>query len=162
MHILDGEEVLSLYILYQRMFLVVAARRAAQRLPAQAEMPLERLVVTGPQPLCLIYRDPLPDRREHRRFRAPQADPEEYLIGINVHVETGSMNVFRLFMPELDADVGFVWRLVLRKPRITIHAHQRTTHAFRHGRKVRCDFLQRIVHRLNEIQRNVEHIRFIS
>ena len=113
-------------------------------------------------PAVRMLHDLRANRSTGAALRMPNAGAEEASAGLDVDVEAGRVNVATACVAKLDADVGFVRRLVTRKARVTMDPHDRATHAPRHGSKISRDLRDRRPHRVDECERRRQKMILVA
>ena len=121
------------------MFWVVAGGSALEGVTAELE-PLSDALPSSPG--GGIVGDPRADLPERRCVRMPDPGADEYRLRLQVEVEAGRVCVLRKLVPELNAHVRLVGRLVFREARVAVDAEERSTRRPRVRDKIRADSLE--------------------
>src|SRR5262249_26119117 len=116
----DGDEVLALELVDQRVVAVEARRGTLQTLAAEPEVLGERRVLDDRRPARRASGDRAPDGVERVALRVPGAAGKEDGSGLEVEVVAGGVDVAGALVAELDARVRLVGRLVLGEADVAV------------------------------------------
>src|SRR3954470_9453285 len=97
----DGDEVLALEVLDQRVLAVEARRRALERLAAEAEALPERRVLHDRLPATRARGDRRPDGVQRLAVRLPAAAGHEDMARLEVQIDAGAVDVPAPLVAEL-------------------------------------------------------------
>src|SRR4051794_4196458 len=107
------------------MVAVEARRRALERFSAEPEALRERRRLADLAPAPRLGGDAGADGVQDVAVGVPEAARHEDAVRFQIEIEAGSVDVARLRVAELDADVRLVRRLVLGEPHVAVDAEQR-------------------------------------
>ena len=97
-----------------------------------------------------------------RGVGVPDAAAGEHLARADVEVVAGRVGVLGPLVPEVDADVGLVRRLVLREAGVPMDPEERAPARPCVGAKVTADLLQLRRERLDERECRLEQVLLVS
>jgi len=91
-------------------------------------------------PAGLILIDMQTHIADSGRVGAPDTGTDKHLTRFNVHIKSGSMNIFAGSVPELNTNVCFIRRFIFTEPNVAINSHQRPANLLGTGNKMLRNF----------------------
>ena len=92
----------------------------------------------------------------------PDAGAKKNLLGVDMKIKTGRMNILASLVAKMDSQIGFIGSLVFGKSCIAVDPHDRATAALGYGQKVRRHLPQWGFHRGDKLHCREQDEFFVS